>query len=105
MNDNNNIRSLTKKREEKQLEKEKQGAPSSEVVKLWRLSLAMDELIKSGVLDDNLSLDEIATILANRLGSLIHCTDNPKQLAQFCISVIERMNKGDEPPQDGEKGA
>ena len=88
----NKIISLAEKREQKKIETEKQTQPSSEVVKLWRLSLAMDDLIKSGVLEDKLPPDEVATIFANRLGMLIGCCENSQELAKFCMEIIERMN-------------
>ena len=88
----NKIISLAEKREQKKQNNEKKAQPSSEVVKLWRLSLAMDDLIKAGVLEDKLSPDEVATIFANRLGTLISCCENSQEIAKFCVEIIERMN-------------
>lgn len=92
---NDKVISLSEKRAQKKLDIEKQAQPSGEIVKLWRLSLAMDDLIKSGVLNDKLPPDEISTILANRLGTLISCCENPHELAKFCIEIIERINSDD----------
>lgn len=89
---NHKIISLLQKQQEKKNKFKKNEQPSSEVIKLWRLSLAMDDLIKEGVLQDKLPPDEIATILANRLGHLIGCCENPSELAKFCTEIIKRMN-------------
>ena len=89
---NTKIISLSERREQKKQKIEKNVPPSSEVVRLWRLSLAMDDLIKSGVVEDKLPPDEVATIFANRLGTLISCCENSAELAKFCMEIIERMN-------------
>lgn len=98
---NNNVISLAEKRFQKKQENEKNEQPSAEVVKLWRLSMAMDDLIKSGVLNDKLPAEEIATIFANRLGMLIGCCENSSELAKFCTEIINRMNMD----EAGGKGA
>lgn len=77
---------------EKKLSKSKKKAPDAQTVRLWRLSMEIDDLIKKGVLDDSLPPDEISTILAHRLGTLISCCDNPEELSKFCAHIIERMN-------------
>ncbi len=90
----NKVISLAERRNQKnsqQIENTTKPAPTSEVVKLWRLSLAMDDLIKSGVVDDQLPPDEIAAIFANRLGTLIGCCENSQELSKFCTEIIERM--------------
>lgn len=89
----NKIISLAKIREQKKQNIEKNQPPSSEIIKLWKLSLSLDELIKSGVMEDKLSPDEVATIFANRLGMLIHCCENSVELAKFCMEIIGRMNE------------
>lgn len=89
----NKVISLAEKRALKSSQQlETPALPTSEVVKLWRLSLAMDDLIKSGVIDDQLPPDEVAAIFANRLGTLIGCCENSHELAKFCMEIIERMN-------------
>ena len=89
----NKVISLAEKREQKNHQAEKQAPPSHEVVKLWRMSLAIDDLVKSSVLEDKLPADEVATIFANRLGMLIGCCENSPELADFCCEIINRMNK------------
>lgn len=89
-----NIINLAQKKKEI---KEKQDlknktALDGQTVRLWRLSMAIDDLIKQGVLDDSLPPDEIAAILAHRLGTLISCTERSEELAQFCCHIIQRMN-------------
>ncbi len=85
---------LSKKREQRKKDKQqsKVKAPDGQTVRLWRLSMEIDDLIKKGVMNDSLPPDEIATILSHRLGTLISCCDNPEELAKFCAHIIERMN-------------
>ncbi len=97
---NNKIISLEERRKQKINDSiQKPGQPTGEVVKLWRLSLAMDDLVRSGVLEDKIPVDEIAVIFANRLGTLINCSENSVELAKFCNEIIERINC------EGKKGA
>lgn len=84
---------LSKKKQSKPIgQKSKAKVPDGQTVRLWRLSMEVDDLIKKGVIHDSLSPDEIATILAHRLGTLISCCDKPEDLAKFCAHIIERMN-------------
>jgi hypothetical protein len=66
--------------------------PDAQTIKLWRLSMEIDDIIKKGILDESLPPDEIAAIIAHRLGSLISCCEKPTDLAKFCSNIIERMN-------------
>jgi hypothetical protein len=93
---NSKIISLDQKRKEKIDKVEKSALPSHDVVKLWRMSLAMDDLVKDAVLNDKLPADEVATIFANRLGTLIGCCENPQELSKFCCEIIQRMNTKEE---------
>ena len=83
---------------QKKLEKEKKvlksirNQPDGQTVRLWRLSMEIDDLIKKGVLDYSLPPDEIAAIVAHRLGTLISCCEKPVDLSKFCCNIIERMN-------------
>lgn len=91
--------SLSEMREKKKKSQETHEQPSSEVVRLWRLSMAMDDLIKNAVLNDSLPADEVSTIFANRLGTLIGCCENSPELAKFCCEIIMRMNSNDKSSQ------
>lgn len=77
---------------DKKILNSKKKQPDAQTVKLWRLSMEIDDLIKKGVLDDSLPPDEIAAIVAHRLGTLISCCENPIELSKFCCHIIERMN-------------
>jgi hypothetical protein len=84
--------SQKKQDREKKASKSKTKQPDAQTIKLWRLSMEIDDLIKKGVLDDSLPPDEIAAILSHRLGTLISCCEKPSELSQFCSHIIERMN-------------
>ncbi|MES2615119.1 MAG: hypothetical protein V4591_06875 [Bdellovibrionota bacterium] len=92
---NDKVISLSEKRQQKKQELKKIEPPSGEVVKLWRLSLAIDDLVKAAILEDKLAGDEVATIFANRLGTLIACCENQAELSKFCMEIIDRMNSQD----------
>ena len=66
--------------------------PDAQSIRLWRFSMEIDDLIKKGVVHDSLSPDEIAAVLAHRLGTLISCCDQPVELARFCNDIIDRLN-------------
>lgn len=72
--------------------KSKEKLPDAQTVRLWRLSLEIDDLIKNGVVVESLPPEEIAAIIAHRLGTLIACCENSKELAKFCSNIVERMN-------------
>ncbi|KAB8033493.1 hypothetical protein [Fluviispira multicolorata] len=90
----NNVVNLSHKKIEieKKREREKLNKPDALTIKLWRLSMEIDDLIKKGVLDDSLPPDEIAAIIAHRLGTLISCSEKSVELSEFCCHIIERMN-------------
>ncbi|APJ03760.1 hypothetical protein [Silvanigrella aquatica] len=89
-----NIVHLSQKKQERDQKKlhAKKKQPDAQTIRLWRLSMEIDDLIKKGVLDDSLPPDEIAAILAHRLGTLISCCEKPIDLSKFCCNIIERMN-------------
>src|SRR5690349_21254279 len=64
--------------------------PEAEVVRLWRFSLSIDELIREGVLEENLEVAEIAAVLAHRLAHLIATHPSHTELADFCQHIISR---------------
>jgi hypothetical protein len=72
--------------------RKKDFAPNSETIKLWRFSLEIDEIIKSAIANYQLSTEEVAAVLANRVGHLSGFAKDPQKLSEFCQSVIERMN-------------
>ena len=74
--------------EQKRAEKK---PPNSQTILLWKLSLEIDDIIKENVVNKDLSIDEIAAILAHRLGSLIACSPNSKKTSEFCIDLIKKL--------------
>ncbi|BBH53198.1 hypothetical protein [Fluviispira sanaruensis] len=90
----NNVVNLSHKKIQMQKKKEQEllNKPDALTVKLWRFSMEIDDLITKGAINDSLPPDEIAAILAHRLGTLISCSDKSVELSEFCCHIIERMN-------------
>ena len=82
----------------------KKSAPDSTTLKLWYLSQEFDKLVTQGILKQNLKPEELAAMIAHRLGALIKCSENQAELVAFCTTVIERVNK-DKPVKTKGKGA
>lgn len=73
-------------------QKQTAKAPNRESVLLWQFSENVDDAIRKAVLEQNLKPEEVAAILAHRLGTLINTTEGGETLLQFCLKVIERLN-------------
>ena len=61
---------------------------------LWMLSQDVDALIVKAVASNELNLEEVAAILAHRLGTLIQRSEHPEKLVTFCRSLLERLQGG-----------
>jgi len=58
---------------------------------LWMLSQDVDALIVKAVASNELNLEEVAAIVAHRLGTLIQRSEHPEKLVTFCQSLLERL--------------
>lgn len=67
--------------------------PSGNTLKLWHFSLSIDKLITDAVAYEKLPPDEVAAMLAHRLGALIKASENSHELLPFCLQVIEKLNQ------------
>jgi hypothetical protein len=77
----------------KKAKTEKTAAPNARTVKLWNFSLDVDDLVTKAVSQSGLSPDEVASVLAHRLGTLIGCCEHPTELNEFCVHIIQRLQK------------
>ena len=74
-----------------------------ETYELWTLSQDIDGLVTNAVAQKGLALEEVAAILAHRLGTLVSASQNPDKLVAFCSALLERLqgghdDEGDKPP-------
>ena len=65
---------------------------SRETVKLWQLSQQLDALFQVAIVEQNLPAEEVAAMVAHRLGTLISTTEKSALLAQFCFRIVHRLN-------------
>lgn len=83
--------------------KRKSLAPrmDKETYELWTLSQDIDSLVTNAVARKGLALEEVAAILAHRLGTLASASSHPDKLLAFCTSLLERLQGG--PDDEGKK--
>lgn len=67
------------------------GTPEKETVMLWQLSESIDDSIRFAVLDQKLKTEEVAAILAHRLGTLINLSESPEKLVEFCVQLVKNL--------------
>jgi hypothetical protein len=60
------------------------------IIPLWDLSQQVDEMIRKALLENRLTGEEVAAILANRLGNLIREIPDKEKLKEFCLKIIEK---------------
>lgn len=65
---------------------------SRETVLLWQLSQEFDALLQYAIVDQKLPPEEVAAMLAHRLGTLISTTDSASILTEFCNRLISRLS-------------
>jgi hypothetical protein len=68
--------------------------PNRGAVQLWQLSHGIDDLVRDAILQKQASVDEVAAVLAHRLGTLIATSDKAAALSDFCCQLIRRLNPG-----------
>jgi hypothetical protein len=82
------------------------GAPAVRVdrdtYELWMLSQDVDALLLRAVAEKGLALEEVAAILAHRLGTLVGRAEHPERLLAFCQSLLERLQGPDQGPGPGQ---
>lgn len=71
-----------------------------ETYELWTLSQDIDALVTKAVAEKGLALEEVAAILAHRLGTLAVASKDPEKLVGFCASLLERLAGGSDPEGD-----
>ena len=65
---------------------------SRDTVQLWRFSQEIDEVLSRAIVETHLAPEDVAAVLAHRLGTLITMSDDPVVLTQFCQKLLERLS-------------
>jgi hypothetical protein len=68
--------------------------PDRTTILLHDLAYQMDALLQRAVVHDELELEEVAAVVAHRLGTLMGISSQPHALREFCISIINRQSQG-----------
>ena len=74
-----------------QSKKKKNEAPNSESIKLWWISQEFDDLIRKAVLDKHIPVEELAAVMAHRLGNLLMVSERTPELTLFCLKIISKI--------------
>ena len=70
----------------------KQTSPADgETLRLWLWSMEYDDLVGSAIAHQKLPPQELAAIIAHRLGALIAASPHSEELLAFCSMVTERV--------------
>ncbi|MEY4066443.1 MAG: hypothetical protein RIR26_2651 [Pseudomonadota bacterium] len=76
---------------------QKKETMSSESIKLWWISQEFDVLIRKAVLDKHIPVEELAAVMAHRLGSLLMVSERTPELTLFCMKVISKITNQPKP--------
>lgn len=69
----------------------KKETMNAESIKLWWISQEFDELIRKAVLDKHIPVEELAAVMAHRLGNLLLVSERTPELTLFCMKIISRI--------------
>ena len=72
--------------------KRKAATINREGVLLWQFSQVVDEAITHAILEKGSKPEEVAAILAHRLGTLIDSTERADALKEFCIQLLQKLS-------------
>ena len=62
------------------------------IIPLWDFATNLDTLITSALRDGILAQEEIAAIIANRLGNFIKDTDEKDKILSFCLDTLKKYS-------------
>ncbi len=69
---------------------------NKETYQLWELSRDFDSLVTNAIVAGGIPPEEVAAVLAHRLGTLIGVTEQRDELLTFCTNLIKRLNLPDD---------
>ncbi|MBM3381699.1 MAG: hypothetical protein FJY29_04580 [Betaproteobacteria bacterium] len=75
----------------------KKETMSSESIKVWWISQEFDDLIRKAVLDKHIPVEELAAVMAHRLGTLLMSSERTPELTLFCMKVISKITNQPHP--------
>jgi hypothetical protein len=70
---------------------------NSESIKVWWISQEFDDLIRKAVLDKHIPVEELAAVMAHRLGTLLMTSERSPELTLFCMKVISKITNQPHP--------
>jgi hypothetical protein len=76
---------------------EKKETMNPESIKLWWISQEFDVLIRKAVLEKHIPVEELAAVMAHRLGSLLLVSERTPDLTLFCMKLISKITNQPQP--------
>lgn len=77
--------------------KKKKEAMNSESIKLWWISQEFDDLIRKAVIDKHIPAEELAAVMAHRLGTLLMVSERTPEMTLFCMKIISKITNQPHP--------
>jgi len=70
---------------------------NSESIKLWWISQEFDDLIRKAVIDKHIPAEELAAVMAHRLGTLLMVSERTPEMTLFCMKIISKITNQPHP--------
>lgn len=77
--------------------KKKKAPVNSESIKLWWISQEFDDLIRKAVIDKHIPAEELAAVMAHRLGTLLMVSERTPEMTLFCMKIISKITNQPHP--------
>jgi len=77
--------------------KKKDAPVNSESIKLWWISQEFDDLIRKAVIDKHIPAEELAAVMAHRLGTLLMVSERTPEMTLFCMKIISKITQQPHP--------
>ncbi|MEY2986640.1 MAG: hypothetical protein RJB13_161 [Pseudomonadota bacterium] len=81
----------------KPVSKKKKEPVNSESIKLWWISQEFDDLIRKAVIDKHIPAEELAAVMAHRLGTLLMVSERTPEMTLFCMKIISKITNQPHP--------
>jgi chemotaxis regulatin CheY-phosphate phosphatase CheZ len=69
--------------------------PSAETVKLYRFGCDIDAALMDGLMQQHLPVQDVAGVIAHRLGNLLHCVDKREELLALCVKIMSEQTRAE----------
>lgn len=81
----------------KPAEKKSKAPVNAESIKLWWISQEFDDLIRKAVIEKHIPTEELAAVMAHRLGTLLMVSERTPEMALFCMKIISKITNQPHP--------